>query len=100
MVTEITDSTKTTLVTKMAKKLNTTQMKGTVPIFGPADDLRAILTGEATDLNAPRSQFRLSDIRELWDRTDGELHYALIRLVEDGEIAIFPVGDVTKIRLQ
>ena len=75
-------------------------LKGTVPVFGPADQLRGILSGDTTHIHAPRSQFRLQDIRELWTGTDTELHDALIQLTENSEISIFPVNDVTKIRLE
>lgn len=81
----------------MATKL---QIRQTTDPEPDTDQLRAILSGDATETSAPRSQFRLDDIRDWWNGTEQQLSHALIRLVENGEIAIFPLGDVTKVRLE
>jgi len=72
-------------------------IEGEVPITR-TPELRDILSGESTHTNAPSSQFRLENIRERWDRSEDDLRAALVALVEQGEIALFPVGDVVKIR--
>lgn len=73
-------------------------MKATVPTFNDADELRTILTDDST--TTPASQWRLEDLREHWRNGEPELALALLQLVEAGEIALFPVGDVTKVRIE
>lgn len=75
------------------------EIKGTVSI-SRTPELRGILSGENTFTDAPSSQFRLEDIRERWDHSEDDLRAALVSLVEQGEIALFPVGDVVKVRIE
>ena len=75
------------------------EIVGEVPILRTAE-LRDILSGESTETTAPSSQFRLEDIRERWDHSEDDLRAALVSLVEQGEIALFPVGGVVKVRIE
>lgn len=44
---------------------------------------------------------RLEDLQDELDvQNQPAFHSSLISLVEDGEIALFPVGDVVKVRLE
>jgi hypothetical protein len=53
------------------------------------DDVRQALGGGPT---------RLDDLRDDLDIPERDLAYALLRLVEDGEVAVFPVGDVVQVK--
>ena len=68
-----------------------------VTFYDPIDHLRTILSGD-TDIE--RSQHRLEEVREQWNGSDQDLNTALIQLVENGEISLFPLNDVTKIRAE
>lgn len=75
-------------------------MAENVPIGVPdrTDHLRDILTGDALFESERTANWRLSELRDHWDGSEEALSVALVKLVENGEIALFPVGDVTKIK--
>jgi len=53
------------------------------------DDVRQALGGGPT---------RLDDLRDDLDVGERDLAWALLQLVEDGEVAVFPVGDVVQVK--
>ena len=78
-----------------------THTTGKVPLPDHTDDLRRLLNGETYD--STPSQWRLEDLYEWWELTDAPRHdldHALLQLVENGEVSLFPVGNVVKIQLE
>lgn len=71
-----------------------------VPLHTPdrTEHLRAIITGDALYQSERTANWRLDELRDHWDGSEAALSVALVKLVENGEIALFPIGDVTKIR--
>lgn len=72
------------------------RLKGTVPLFDPADKLRRTIDWYCS-ASSTWGQMRLSEIREHWEWSEEELRYALVQLVEEGELKVFPIGNVVKV---
>jgi len=66
-----------------------------VPFQGP--DIRGNQTGPSVrEVVRERGQLRLSELRERCDQDD--LAHDLLELVENGVIALLPIGDVVVVR--
>lgn len=55
-------------------------------------------TDEIRDTLSRNGQMRLSELREELERDDPYLAADLLELVEDGEVALLPIGEVVVIR--